>query len=128
MTGLEFTLDGETQVFELTEVDDGKLLSSPELIWQYNGAEIDIDSIEDALASLTVESFTTVGDTDKLELGIKILMDSDTHPQFDICLYRRDGQTCTAVIDGEVAALVARAEVVDMIEAVNAIILGSGEE
>lgn len=128
VTGLEFTLDGETQVFELTEVDDGKLLSSPELIWQYNGAEIDIDSIEDALASLTAESFTTDGDTDKLELGIKILMDSDTHPRLDIRLYRRDGQNCTAVIDGEVAALVARAEVVDMIEAVNAIILGSGEE
>lgn len=78
MTGLEFTLDGETQLFELTEVDDGKLLSSPELIWQYNGAEIDIDSIEDALASLTAKSFTTDGDTDKLELGIKILIPSLT--------------------------------------------------
>lgn len=128
VTGLEFTLDGESYVFELTEVDDGKLLSSPELIWQYNGTEIDIDSIEDALASLTADSFTTEGDTAKLELGIKILMDSEAHPRLDIRLYRRDGQNCTAVIDGEVTALVARTDVVDMIEAVNAIILGSSEE
>lgn len=128
VTGLEFTLDGETYVFELTEVDDGKLLSSPELIWQYNGAEIDIDSIEDALASLTADIFTTEGDTAKLELGIKILMDNEAHPQLDICLYRRDGQNCTAVIDGAVTALVTRADVVDMIEAVNAIILGTSEE
>lgn len=128
VTGLEFTLDGESYAFELIEVDDGKLLSSPELIWQFNGAEIDIDSIEDALASLSADSFTTEVDAGKLELGIKILMDSETHPQLDIRLYRRDGQNCTAVIDGDVTALVARADVVDMIEAVNAIILGSGVE
>lgn len=127
VTGLDFTLDGETYSFALTEVDTGKLLNSSELVWQYNDAEIDIDSIEDALAALKADSFTTEGATDRLELGVKIIMDNDAHPQLDIKLYRNDGQTCLAVVDGEVTALIPRASVVDMIEAVNAIILGSSE-
>lgn len=41
----------------------------------------------------------------------------------DIELYRHDGEDCLAVVDGETFALVPRSDVVDLIEAVNAIVL-----
>ncbi|MDD7740358.1 MAG: hypothetical protein SOT28_07965 [Fusicatenibacter sp.] len=41
----------------------------------------------------------------------------------DLCCYRYDGNSCTVEIDGEPVALISRSSVVDLIEAVNAIVL-----
>lgn len=41
----------------------------------------------------------------------------------EISLYRYDGSSCLAVVDGVPTALVERSQVVDLIEAVNAIVL-----
>ena len=51
------------------------------------------------------------------------LNDEDV-PQVRIQLYRYDGASCLAVLDGEPAALVAREDVVDLMEAVRTLLLG----
>ena len=48
----------------------------------------------------------------------------DTFPQTTIKLYRYDGSTCLATVDGKSVALVPRSQMVDLIEAVNAVVLG----
>ena len=49
--------------------------------------------------------------------------DLENHPQAEIVLYRQDGSTCLAEVDGRPVALVERPAAVDLIEAVNAIVL-----
>ncbi len=43
-------------------------------------------------------------------------------PKVQNRLYRHDGDRCIAVIDGEPTAFVERARVIDLVEAVNAIV------
>lgn len=50
-------------------------------------------------------------------------MDNENVSEVSIELYRYDGNNCLAVIDGEPVSLVARSGVVDLVEAVNAIVL-----
>lgn len=48
---------------------------------------------------------------------------SSDYPQTELVFYRYDGDSCLAVVDGSSWALVPREAVVDLIEAVNAIVL-----
>lgn len=50
-------------------------------------------------------------------------LEDENYPTVSIGLYRQDGSHCMAVVDGEPTALVARDEAVDLVEAVNAIVL-----
>ena len=70
------------------------------------------------------DSFTDEEAAQKEELSITLYFDNDTFPQTTIKLYRYDGSTCLATVDGKSVALVPRSRTVDLIEAVNAIILG----
>lgn len=51
-------------------------------------------------------------------------LENENYPQVKVELYRCDGTNCLAVVDGETLGLVSRSSVVDLIEAVNSIILG----
>ena len=50
-------------------------------------------------------------------------LDSEAYPQTELVFYCYDGDSCLAVVDGSSWALVPREAVVDLIEAVNAIVL-----
>lgn len=50
-------------------------------------------------------------------------MDNDNYPETTIQLYRYNGDECIAVVDREPVAFVARASVVDLVEAVNGVVL-----
>ncbi len=63
-------------------------------------------------------------DTYEVTLGITLYLDNDAFPQTTIKLYRYDGSTCLATVDGKSVALVPRSLTVNLIEAVNAIVLG----
>ena len=52
-----------------------------------------------------------------------LYLNDENYPTVHIGMYRRDGDTCMAVVDGEPTALVTRSKVVDLMEAVNAIVL-----
>lgn len=90
----------------------------------YNDEEISISDLKSALTALTADSFTDETADQKEEISITLYLDNDAFPQTTIKLYRYDGSTCLAAVDGKSIALVPRSQTVDLIEAVNAIVLG----
>ena len=95
-----------------------------EITWTCNGEPVDVTGIRDKLAALTAEEFTSEAPADQLEISLTLDRNDADVPQVRIQLYRYDGASCLAVLDGEPAALVAREDVVDLMEAVRTLLLG----
>lgn len=95
-----------------------------EITWTCNGEPVDVTGIRDKLAALTAEAFTEEAPADQLEISLTLDLNDEDVPQVRIQLYRYDGASCLAVLDGEPAALVAREDVVDLMEAVRTLLLG----
>lgn len=129
VTELYVSLDGEEYVFTTTpeseegEEEEADSDSGEELTWYYNGSEIDVTSLENALAGLNASSFTSDSASGQLEIEITAVFGFDGSPQQVITLYRNDADTCLACTDGQSTAYVPRSSVVDLIEAVNGIVL-----
>lgn len=118
---IDVTLEGKkyTLLADGVDEDDAR-------IWKYDGEEIGIGTLQNALEALTVEyavDFTSDKASGKKEISLTIHLDSETRPTVQIDLYRQDGTHCLAVVDDAPLALVPRSEVVDIVEAVNAIVL-----
>lgn len=75
------------------------------------------------MQTLTADSFTDEQPTEKEEIHLTLHLDLEGEPSAEIGLYRYDGSYCLAVVDGTPMCLVQRSYVVDLIEAVNAIVL-----
>ena len=95
-----------------------------EITWTCNGETVDVTGIRDKLAALTAEAFTEEAPADQLEISLALDLNDEDVPQVRIQLYRYDGASCLAVLDGEPAALVAREDVVDLMEAIRTLLLG----
>ena len=117
VTKLDIRLDGTD--YTLTAEDEGK-----NRVWKYGGEEVEIDELQDALESLRTEdaaSFTDEKASGKEEIRLTL---SDAEGELlKIVLCRYDGSDCLAVVDGKTFARIPRADVVDVVEAVNAIVL-----
>ena len=98
-------------------------LDGEEYIYYYQDEEVDISSLQYALEALTAAEFTDEQPTQKMEISLILSFDNENYQQIEIELYRYDGTYCLAVLDGEPISLVERSYVVDLIEAVNAIVL-----
>ena len=112
-------LDGSDYSFAVEGIDD-------ERIWKYQDIEIEPDDIQNALENLEVEysdDFVSDEPTGKEEISLTVHLDNENRPRVEIVLYRRDGDHCLAVVDGESFALVPRNDVVELIETINSIIL-----
>lgn len=96
---------------------------SDERTYSYQEEELDIADLQSALEALTADSFTSEAPTQKEEISLTVHLDLEGEPTVTIDLYRYDGTNCLAVVDGEPVCLVARSAVVDLVEAVNAIVL-----
>lgn len=94
-----------------------------ERTWAYQEEELEITDLQSALESLTATEFIDEQPTQKEEIGLTVHLDSESFPQVEIKLYRYDGSRCLAVVDGESVSLVERAAVVDLIEAIHAVVL-----
>lgn len=113
---IDISLEDQEYTIEVTEEDDEKTYS-------YGGEELDISDFQSALEALTADSFTDEEPADKEEIGLTLHLDNENYPEVTVDLYRYDGSYCLAVIDGEPVSLVERSYVVDLVEAVNAIVL-----
>ncbi len=119
---IAITLEGEDYVLTSRE-EDG------ETVWKYTGdEELDISELKMAVRALKAfdaDSFTDEepADTDREEIGLTVHLDNETWPEIAAVFYRHDGNDCLAVVNGEPFAYVPRSEVVDLIEAVYAIVL-----
>lgn len=116
VTQLDISLEGAAYSITAEGSGDGRTYS-------YLGEELEIGELQSALESLKAESFTDERPTQKKEIGLTVHLDNENYPEVRIELYRYDGTNCLAVVDGTPVSLVARADVVDLIEAVNEIVL-----
>ena len=116
VTGFDVSLEG--QVYNITSQGTGD-----DRTFLYGEEEIDITDLQSALTAVNADSFTDESPAQKEEIGITVHLDNEAHPTVQLEFYRYDGEHCLAVVDGTPFALVARSEVVDLIEAVNTIVL-----
>ena len=94
-----------------------------ERTYWYQETELEIDDFQDALESLEAEEFTNEVPSQQEEIRLTVHLDNENFSQVDIQLYRYDGSYCLAVVDGDPVSLVPRSQVVDLTEAVRAIVL-----
>lgn len=116
MFELTVSLDGETYTIT-SKVEDDKRT------YDYQDEEVEMASVRSAIRGLEAVEFTRTEPAQKEEIGLTISLDNEKHPEVSIQLYRYDGDNCIAVVDGETVAFVERAKVVDLVEAVHAIVL-----
>ena len=116
VTQLEAEIDGKTYSIDIeTDGDEKK--------YTYNGNDIEITSIQGAIEDLSASSFTEEEPTQEEELSLTVHLDKSSIPSIELVFYRYDGENCLAVVDGTPTALVARDSVVNLIEAINAVVL-----
>ena len=117
---IDITLEGEEHsiVSKLEGEEDAQ-----ELVWYYGETELDITTVQSALEALSADSFTDELPSKDEEIGITLHLDNENFPTVEIRLYRYDGSLCLAVVDGDPVSLVSRSSVMDLVEAVQAIVL-----
>ena len=116
VTRLDLSLEGED--YTITAQGEGDSRT-----WTYQGEELEIDELQSALEGLTAAEFTDEAPAQQEEISLTVHLDSESFPTVEIQLYRYDGTNCLAVVDGETVSLVPREQVVDLTEAVRAIVL-----
>ena len=89
----------------------------------YGEEELEIADFQNALEALSADSFTDEQPTQKEEISLTVYLDNENYPKVQIKLYQYDGTHCLAVVDGKPVSLINRSNVVDLIEAVHAIVL-----
>lgn len=100
-----------------SELEDG------DRTYYYQEEELEMANIQSAISGLKVKTFSDKTPKQKEEISLTLYLDNENFPKVQIQLYRYDGEDCIAVVDGETIALVERTCVVDLIEAVNHIVL-----
>jgi len=113
---LDIALEGNEYTITSKKDDD-------ERTYYYLEEELDIDDFKRTLLNLICDSFTDEQPTKNKEIGLTVHLDNENFPKIQIDLYRYDGTYCLAVVDNEPVSLVKRSYVVDLIEAVHAIVL-----
>lgn len=121
---VDVTLNGEEYTFTHTLSED-KDDEDSEGRWTYNGEEFDIYDLKTALCAVSASDFTEETPSGQEEISLTVHLDNEDFPTFTLTFYRYDGKNCIAAIDGKTAAFVSRSQTVDLIEAVNALTLGS---
>lgn len=91
--------------------------------WYYQDEELEMADIRSAIKGLKARSFTDQTPNQKEEISLIIYLDNENYPEVHIQLYRYDGKDCIAVVDGEPAAFVERSCVVELMEAVDSVVL-----
>ena len=118
---LDVTLEGETYTFTAQGEGD-------ERTWTWEGREIDFADLQDAVESLAASEFTDERPAGQQEISLVVYLDNETFPQVEVTLYRYDGTFCLAEVDGASICLVDRSDVVNLMEAVRAVVLADYEE
>ena len=113
---VDVTLEGETYTLTVETDDD-------EHVWYYGEEKLSIGDFQSALTGLTAATFTTEQPSGKEELRLTVTLDNENVSTVDIAIYRYDGSFCLVTIDGTPTALVSRSAAMDLVEAVNAIVL-----
>lgn len=120
VTKIDISLEGKE--CSLT-IEDSELNDDGDYMALYKDEETAITDIRSSIKALSVNSFTDEEPKEKEEISFVLHLDNEDHPEMKVKIYRYDGTDCLVVLDGETLGLVSRSSVVNLIEAVNAIIL-----
>lgn len=120
VTQVDITLEGESHTLTASGEGDDRT-------WSYNGSEVDLTDFTDALDALTADSFTQEAATGQEEISLTLHLDNENFPTVTIQITRYNGELCLASVDGESVCLVSRADAMDLVEAVQTIVLGQSE-
>lgn len=121
VASLSVTLDGGTYEFTTTP-PEGAEAEDEGTQWYYEGEETGVTDIGTALAALSASRFDGGGASGEEEISLRATLASGD--EIALSLYRADGESCYAEVDGEGIGYVPRSQAVDLIEAVNAVVLG----
>ena len=124
VTSIDVTLEGENYTFICTPPEDADDTDT-EGTWTYQGVEFDIFDFSYALRALAATNFTVETPTGQEEISLTLHLDNEDFSTFTLTLYRYDGESCIACVDGEPIAFVSRDKAVDLIEAVRTVTLGA---
>lgn len=113
---IDIELDGKQ--YSINVESDGD-----ENTYWYNDEEIDITDLQTALETVSATSFISDEPGDDQELSLTLHFNNEAVSSLCLTFYRYDGETCLAEVDGTSIALVSRSAVVDLSEAINAIVL-----
>ena len=118
ITSAEVTLDGETVTFTAAYDEDEETVT-----WYYGEEEISSTDFSDSLLALSLTDLDEDVSGDEEEISVTVYVSNGNYSSVSFTLYRYDGTCCAAEVDGDAAGLVLRSDAVDLIEAVNSIIL-----
>lgn len=116
ITSMDISLDGS--VYTITSKGSGD-----QKTFYYGEEEISIEDLQSALENMSASSFTDESPSQKEEIALTLYLDNEIHTQVQIELYRYDGEQCLALVDGQPMSLIPRSDVVDLIEAIHALVL-----
>ena len=117
---IDITLEGEEHsLFSKLEGEE----DAQELVWYYGETKLDITDVQSTLEALSADSFTSELPSKDEEIGVTLHLDNENFPTVEIRLYRYDGLLCLAVVDGDPVSLISRSSVMDLVEAVQTIVL-----
>ncbi len=91
--------------------------------YMYDDEKIEITTLQNAITSLNADSFTNDVSTGQKEVSITLNLDNENYPTYKMDFYRYDGNKCLVYINDKPYAYVKRSVVVDIIEAINQIVL-----
>ena len=124
VTSIDVTLEDENYTFICTPPEDADDTDT-EGTWTYQGVEFDIFDFSYALRALAATNFTVETPNGQEEISLTLHLDNEDFSTFTLTLYRYDGESCIACVDGDPIAFVSRDKAVDLIEAVRAVTLGA---
>lgn len=129
---IDITLEGKQHVLVSELDEDGQKLwyiqeETPEETPDEDSEEtkqaLDLDEMEAELLNLYADSFTDEAPGEVEEIGLTLHLSDENFPTVTIDLYRYDGSSCLARVDGEPVCMLPRSDVMALVEAVQKIVL-----
>ena len=118
---IDVELDGQQYTFQNKENSDTTMFT-------YLDSEVDGIDVKNAMTALQALAFTDAPSEGITEIAMTLHLKDNEDSKIHISLDRFDGTHCLAVVDETSFALVDRVIVVNLIEAVHAIVLGDTAE
>ena len=117
VTSVDFTLDDAT--YTITHKGDKYTL---------DGEEVDFDDIKSAVDGLNINAYNTETSDKKQEITFTVHLDNKDYPSLTLCAYQYDGENCLVTLNDTTLGFAKRSLIVDLQEAVNAVVLGGAED
>ena len=95
-----------------------------ERVYSYNDAEIDLTDFAAALEALIANRFEDGETARQEEISLPLHLDNENFPTVSSRITRYAGELCLVEVDGESVSPVSRSEAMDLVEAVQTIVLG----